>query len=80
MEKTHSKRLTIDLAQRIGTGEVPSDIFTEKQLKAIMGHKYKIPGLTWFYNPDDEKMELVPDYDYEPISNVLNGHWIGRKE
>ncbi|AZK48577.1 HNH endonuclease [Paenibacillus lentus] len=53
------KACTQALKRAIDNGEVPKDIFNEKQLAQIEAGKARIQGLTWHHHQVTGKMQLV---------------------
>ncbi|OOF53213.1 hypothetical protein BKK56_11665 [Rodentibacter genomosp. 2] len=50
-----------ELANKIKSGEVKSNQFSNEQLDAIFKGKDKIPNYTWHHNQDTGRMQLIDE-------------------
>ncbi|KZN14691.1 hypothetical protein OA79_04295 [Marinomonas sp. TW1] len=63
---------TRDLRQKIQSGQVNKDSFTEKQLKAINNGDSVIPDFTWHHNAQSgpNNMQLLPKTIHSAVKHI----------
>ncbi|CAO1295849.1 unnamed protein product [Diamesa hyperborea] len=64
------KMATIDLGEKIKSGEIPKNQFNFEQLKQIENGEKKIKGYTWHHHQDTGRMQLVPDDIHKKVGHV----------